>query len=235
MRRNIEIVKFESKYAEDAAKLAKNCYLEECKHVPELPLEVDIPNPSRYVENGLGVAALTDGNLVGFFCCLTPWNNFFGTSKGTYVPVNAHGAVKEDRKRIYSRLYEEAADVWVKNGILSHAVGVYSHAQDAVNSFFWNGFGMRTIDAVRSLESIEESLPAGNITFKELEKDRYGEIHPLRSGIISHLNKSPMFMPHRQDSKDQFLKYISNGIQDCQIGLCLLNLNMHMMPLDVKL
>lgn len=211
MRRNYEFVKFEEKHIEDASKLALECYLEECSYVTELPDDAKLQELKSYAENELGIAAFENGRLVGFLCCMTPWDNFFGTSKGTYVPVDAHGAIFDDKKRIYSRLYEAAADVWVKNGILSHAVGVYSHDQEAINSFFWNGFGMRTIDAVRLMEPIGNKTSQGNIVFKELEKDRYAEIHPLRNGIIDHLNKSPMFMPRKKANKAQFIKYVSES------------------------
>ncbi|MCK5758085.1 MAG: GNAT family N-acetyltransferase [Clostridiales bacterium] len=211
MRRNYKFVKFEEKHIEDASKLAFECYLEECSHVPELPEDAKMQELKEYADNELGIAAFENERLVGFLCCMTPWDNFFGTSKGTYVPVDAHGSILEDRKRIYSRLYEVAADVWVKNGILSHAIGVYSHDQDVINSFFWNGFGMRTIEAVRMMETISNKQSQSNIVFKELEKERYAEIHPLRNGIVSHLNKSPMFMPHKQASESQFIKYISES------------------------
>ena len=51
---------------------------------------------------------------------------------GTYSPIHAHGAVKENKRRIYSRLYQAAAEKWVKQGILSHAIALYAHNNEAV-------------------------------------------------------------------------------------------------------
>jgi hypothetical protein len=48
--------------------------------------------------------------------------------------------IKENRSRIYSKLYQAAAEKWVKQGILSHAIALYTHNHEVVKSFFWNGF-----------------------------------------------------------------------------------------------
>lgn len=204
MAGKFEIVRFEKMHTAEAREIARKCYLEECSHVPELPKEAEVPDPVRY-DNGLGVALLSEGKLAGFICCLTPFDNFFGTSKGTYVPNNAHGAIKKDRKRIYSYLYEAAADIWVKKGVLSHAIGVYAHDDQAVESLFHNGFGMRTIDAIRNMDSIGTDLN-DEYVYKELDESEYVKINPLRNKLISHLNSSPMFMPHRQVADESFLK-----------------------------
>ena len=204
MSKKFEIVRFEKKHAAKARKIAQKCYLEECSHVQELPKEAEVPNPVRY-DNGLGVAIFSEGKMTGFLCCLTPFDNFFGTSKGTYVPNNAHGAIKKDRKRIYSYLYEAAADIWVERGVLSHAIGVYSHDKQAVDSFFHNGFGMRTIDAIRNMEAIGVNLD-DEYVYRELDESEYVNINPLRNKLINHLNSSPMFMPHKQVADESFLK-----------------------------
>jgi GNAT superfamily N-acetyltransferase len=209
MKRRLEIVQFKKEHAAEAMELARLCYLEECGHVPCLPKNAGIPNPERY-DNGLGVAAFLDGKMAGFLCCLKPFDNFFGTSKGTYVPNNAHAAAIEDRKKIYSRLYEAAADIWVRNGILSHAIGVYSHDVTAIESFFENGFGMRTIDAVRTMDDIDYKSIEG-VGYRELREDEYGLINPMRNLLICHLNSSPMFMPHRQIAEEKFLEELSKS------------------------
>jgi len=209
MRRNYKIVRFEKKHAAKAREIARDCYLEECRHVPDLPEEAEIPDPVRY-DNGLGVAAFIDEEMVGFLCCLKPFDNFFGTSWGTYVPNNAHGTIRKDRKRIYSLLYEAASEIWVREGVLSHAIGIYSHDEKAIESFFHNGFGMRTIDAIRTIDKIVRN-PVNGIIYKELDETEYNRINPLRNGIIRHLNSSPMFMPHHQDNEERFMELVSKS------------------------
>lgn len=68
---------------------------------------------------------------------MDPLPIFFGTSKGIFfLPIHGHGALQEDRSRIYSKLYQHAAKNWVDQGLLSHALAIYSHDQVTLNSFF---------------------------------------------------------------------------------------------------
>jgi len=202
---------FGSQHIEEARKLVGKAYMEEQQKVPILPLDAEVPPLDKYADNKLGVAALSSGRLVGFLCCLSPWDNFFGTSKGTFVPVNAHATVKEERNKIYSLLYQYASEVWVRNGILSQAIGVYTQDTQAVESFFENGFGLRTIDAVRSLEPIKVSDYPKDIIFHELEIERFPELLPQLNNLIEHLNGSPNFMPHSKYNEKEFKKQIDES------------------------
>ena len=211
MRKEYKFETFDGSHMKAASELLSLAYIEERKAVGCLPGDIEIPPLDEYVKNKLGISAFLDGELVGFLCCLSPWDNFFGTSRGTFVPVNAHAAVKEDRKNIYSRLYALAAEVWVREGILSHAIGIYAHDADAVGSFFENGFGLRTIDAVMSIKDSTIPLYEGKVVFREIQNDEYYKICPLRNGVISHLNGSPMFMPLRTDTTERFLELVSKS------------------------
>ncbi|MBN2882187.1 MAG: GNAT family N-acetyltransferase [Clostridia bacterium] len=202
---------FENKHVEKAIQLVGEAYHDERSYVRCLPKEVSIPSLEKYAANSLGISAMQGDNLVGFLCCLSPWDNFFGTSKGTFVPINAHATVRENRNNLYSLMYANAASIWVKKGILSHAIGVYAHDTEAVDSFFTNGFGLRTIDAVRSMEPLGFMEDNSNIKFFELESERYIEILPQLNSLIDHLNKSPNFMPHRKTDEGKFLNELENA------------------------
>ncbi|KUO73052.1 MAG: hypothetical protein APF77_20485 [Clostridia bacterium BRH_c25] len=185
-------------HIEYAVKLALAEYNEECNAVPILP-EGDYYNVLyemilELINHRLGVVALENGNLIGFLTCYEPWNNHFGTTLGTFSPIHAHGAVKENKCRIYSQLYQVAAEKWVKHGILSHAIALYAHDNDAVESFFWNGFGLRCIDAIRAVAPVTSGdYPAAE--FCELAKDEIEQVVPLKNQLIKHLQNTPMFIP----------------------------------------
>lgn len=185
-------------HIESAAKLALLEYFEERQAVPILPTadyhKLFCKMISELVEHKLGITAIESGSVVGFLTCFKPWNNHFGTTLGTFSPVHAHGAVKQNRQRIYSQLYQAAAEKWVKQGILSHAVALYAHNNDAVNSFFWNGFGLRCVDAIRVVEPIECN-GSTKATFYELPIGEIEHIVPLKNNLIEHLNSTPMFIP----------------------------------------
>jgi len=204
MKKDYSFETFDKRHIPKALDLIRKAYDEERAKVDCLPHIEALPSLNDFARNELGVAALYKNELVGFLCCLTPWDDFFGTSRGTFVPINAHATVREDRKMLYSLLYEKAASVWVRQGILSHAIGVYTQDTEAVESFFINGFGLRTIDAIRPLEPIGMAETDLRIKYHELDEDRFGEILPQLNNLIGHLNNSPMFMPHRKIDDNRF-------------------------------
>ncbi len=190
----MRIVDLAPEHVEPARRLAADGYAAERRAVAALPVVDETPDLADVVENGLGVAALEDDELVGFLGCSSPWEGAFGQVRGTFSPIHAHGAVSEDRARIYDRLYQAASAKWVEGGVLSHAVGLYAHDAAALGSFFDNGFGIRTIDAIRDVSPIEAPIPDG-LTLRQVETADAQAIAPLHEGLIAHLRQPPMFMP----------------------------------------
>lgn len=185
-------------HIEAAARLALEEYIEEQSTVNILPdgdYFSDICKMiGQMVDGGLGVVALEGGRIKGFLACYPPRDNHFGLTKGTFSPIHAHGTVKESRRNIYSRLYQAAAKKWVSEGILSHAIALYAHNKEAVDSFFWNGFGLRCTDAIREVSPINcGSMP--KVKFRELPTLEVGRIVPLKNQLIRHLHATPSFIP----------------------------------------
>jgi GNAT superfamily N-acetyltransferase len=185
-------------HIESLAGLALAEYFEEREAVPILPggdyFELFCKMISGMVDHGLGVTVIDDGNVAGFLTCHEPRNNHFGTILGTFSPIYAHGAAKSDRKRIYSLLYQNAAAKWVKAGILSQAIALYAHDFEAISSFFWNGFGLRCVDAIRAVEPIGCDEFA-DYSFGEFPVNEVEPLVPLKNRLIEHLRSSPMFIP----------------------------------------
>jgi len=195
----LQITDFTRDHIEPALDLVKANYEKERECVPSLPPMETFPKLDFFADNGLGVAAFENDVLVGFLGCYGPIDNSFGTTgvKGNYVPVNGYGAVSENRERRYRRLYQAAAEKWVGSGIVSHVVSLYAHDTVAVDTFFMNGFGLRTVEAVRQMEEIDCSAVPGYL-YRELGADRKAETLPLKNLLIDHLGSSPMFMPYPQ-------------------------------------
>lgn len=210
----MEIKEFDRSYMEEAKRIARSEYEEERKRLPFLP-ELAIPDLSHFAENGLGVAAFEGNHMLGFLGAYAPINDAFGTTnvKGTFSPIHAHGVLSQNlfheyygsvsrysRDRLYSILYQAAAEKWVRAGILSHAVALFEQDREGINSFFHNGFGLRCIDAVRSLEQIPESIGLNqsidDIVYEELPGEEWVKLLSLNNGLIAHLGKSPTFMPY---------------------------------------
>ncbi len=199
----MQITDFTENHIEEAISLAKANYEEERCRVPLLP-EIDtIPGLPFFAKNSLGVAGFENGKMAGFLCCYPPMDDAFRSTgvRGTYSPAQAHGAVKENRSRTYIRLYQAAAEKWVKGGIASHAVAVYPHDSETVQTFFTSSFGLRIIEAVRPMEVFDCPGVPG-YEFRELAPDRRAETVPLKNLLINHLGKSPVFMCRPEYDED---------------------------------
>lgn len=191
---SLEIEPFRPVFYEQAESLARLNYEEERTRLHTLPEIGNFPSLERIAGVSPGFAAVENGNLVGFICGIEPGGVHSGQGRRIFVPIHAHGAVKENRNRIYSRLYEAAAKAWVDRGIISHAIALYAHDPGTVETFFWNGFGLRCIDALCQVEPPEGSnLPDGD--YFELPCEELVTILPLKNELSSHLNQSPMFLP----------------------------------------
>ena len=211
----IDILDFNVNHIEQAEKIALLNYNEERAIVSDLPAVDNIPDLTRFAENNLGIAAFDNGKMLGFLCCFKPWDNAFkSTARGTFSPIHAHGAVKENRGLIYKRLYEAAAEKWVKEKIIYHAIALYSHDSDAVDAFFTYGFGMRCIDAIRSMEVIDAKNCDG-IIFRKLPQNEPEKIRSLRRMLLNHLGCSPCFLDSSEESFNAWIVNVEK--RDTQI------------------
>lgn len=153
-------------------------------------------------DNGLGVAAVEDGRLMGFLSGF-PVQKFFGASDGVYVPVFGHGAVEEDAPRVYRALYAHAAGQWVGKGLLSHAITLFAH-EAPVQTWFWMGFGLRCVDGIRDLSPI--AIRESGLTVRAITADDADLLWPLHREHQSYYHRSPLFMPYRADADAEPLR-----------------------------
>jgi len=196
-------------YLEEVVNLSLSEYDEECKLVNELPrkdyAELFYNLISKMIDHNLGVVALAGNNVVGFITCYAPIENFFGTVKGAFSPIHAHGVVKKDRGLIYSKLYQHVAEKWVNEGILSHAIALYAHNTIAIESFFRNGFGLRCIDAITSIDKKVLKLKCTqDIKIEEITLDELDCLLPLKNNLMSYMRASPIFLPNNKFDMEKF-------------------------------
>lgn len=189
----MKIIDFCADYIGAAEVLAVRNYAEERAELPILP-DIAPSGLLGYAENGMGVAAVDGGELLGFLCAETPWNNAFGTAAmGTFSPVHAHGAVSDKRDMVYKRMYQAAAEKWVARGANYHCVSLYAHDAAAISALFTYGFGMRCVDAMRPLTPIN-CCERRDVAFRRLNDDEKSAVRPLRIALSGHMGKSPCFM-----------------------------------------
>ena len=210
----MEIKKFEMRYLDAAMKLAHENYLEECEVTKSLPKVKTVEDLSFFAENGLGVVALENEKLVGFWAYWMPWENAFDSNvKGTFTPVHAHGAIVTNRSRIYKRMYEVLAKELVSQEIMYHAIAFYAHDNAGKEAMWQYGFGMRCADGMKMLnrvahkkEKVFSEENAQEIIFEELPQKRAGEVRALRKNLFFHLHQSPCFMSATEAQFDAWIE-----------------------------
>ncbi len=195
--------KLNSNHIEEAAELALLKYQKEKSKTNVLP-DINDCNAifdaiSNIAKNGLGIAALDGAKLIGFMGGYGPLNDCFGTSKGIFCPIDGNGSIEENSGKIYTRLYQEAANLWVNQGILSHVIAVYAHDSTVIDSLFHNGLGLRCVDGMKRIKSV----PAWSVegySFREAKEIDYPQIAKLENRMTKHLRTSPMFMPRNPNN-----------------------------------
>jgi GNAT superfamily N-acetyltransferase len=188
-------------YIDEALKLVLNAYTEEREMIEYLPnvdystiLKEKIQN---LFKTGLGIVALVNGTVIGFLVGYEI-EEFWGKCKGIYCPLYGHGAVKENRHIIYQQLYEKAAKIWVEKDIMQHAITLYAQDAIALNTWFRLGFGMRCVDGIREVASINDQKP--KVTIKKAEMKDIVSLEIIDKKHNQYYRSSPLFMPVKEQN-----------------------------------
>lgn len=220
MTANLEIVPWRQSLIPAAAQLFCKEVDLLCQTVPTLPnLLVDCPTVTAWLEEMAartpGFMALEQGELVGY---LGWWlvDNFRGTERrGVYCPEWAHGARRGRKQRIYQALYRAAATAWQDAGCQVHALTLLAHDQTAEKVWFWQGFGLAVVDAVRAMQPLNVSYPAG-ITIRPATAADGAQLETLDAEHVAHYAQPPIFMAPRAGRDavtwQQFLAQSPNSV-----------------------
>ena len=207
MKLNIQYEPINKKHINPALDIVMSAYNEEKIAVPFLPdelahLDSIRESMSNLFNRGIGVAAISNNELIGFLAGFEI-AEFFGKCKGVYSPLYGHGVIKRYRKSVYQELYKRAADLWTKKVCMTHAVTFFAHDSETIDNWFWQGFGLRCVDAIREVAAIY----ASNSTFVICKADAddipgLADIH--RQHNLYYKN-SPIFLPRNEEDPVQDL------------------------------
>lgn len=168
----MNILPLKKEHIQEAAVLFAQSFMKLHQAVPALPDRMETPAcTAKYLDellaNSGAVAAFDGGRLVGY---LGWWivDGFRDTDrKAAYCPVWAHAAAGESEKsRIYRALYREASAQWFAARCQAHAITLLANDEAAQQAWFWNGFGLTVVDAIRSLDPLDIQPPA-NYTLRK--------------------------------------------------------------------
>ncbi len=183
---------FGSSHLEEARALAQKAYGAACHQFPALPQNVFLPSLAPLC-NGLGIAAVEKGKLMGFLAAEDPIFRMFGTMEnGVFSPVHAHGLSPDAPEGLMQRLYQHCGALWQKAGALWHAVCLYENETAAARGLIRYGFGQRCADAVRTMLPLDIP-PIPGIEYKEVPPGTE-DLEEMHIGLWKHLLQSPCFL-----------------------------------------
>lgn len=214
----MEIKSFHDDYLADAAALFIANLQKLRKEVPILPQDMEEPDRVMVLLKEMmstcpGVAALERGRLIGY---LGWWiiDRFRETERrAAYVPEWAHATVQmgmeESRPGIYRALYRAAAAHWVEQGCQAHAVTLLASDKVAERTWFWSGFGLTVIDAVRPVQPLRVEPPP-NLIIRKAVLDDVQLLAEIEAEHWNHYGLPPILMvPQAPDGPDEFAVLLS--------------------------
>jgi GNAT superfamily N-acetyltransferase len=99
----------------------------------------------------------------------------------------------------------QQGEKWVRAGAFSHAICLYAHDREVQEQFFRYGFGLRCVDAIRTVDEID-MLACEGYTFSELAPEAVLKVLPLENMLDDYYINSPFFMYREQSSEAEFLE-----------------------------
>jgi len=181
------------------------------RQLPSLPAQYEQaeaihPLLAELAGRAPGVAALSGGQLVGFLIALS-LPSIKGV-RGTFSPEWGHAAEGDDAGAVYQALYAALAPAWLANGCYAHAVRVLAHDRAGLDAFYWQGFGLNNVDALRDLSPLAAN--AAGITIRQATPDDIDAVAALGEGLQRHLAAPPIYLPLRQlDSRADYLEWLA--------------------------
>jgi len=146
-----------------------------------------------------GLAARQDGQLVGYLGWYIVPGFRGATRTGAYVPEWGHCAAAQVLPQVYQTLYQEATTIWTTAEARSHAITMLAHNRAERDFWFWNGFGLLVVDAIRPMRPLEHPAPSALIIRKAIPTDA-AALHALDVEHRRHYTQPPVFMSPLQAS-----------------------------------
>jgi GNAT superfamily N-acetyltransferase len=198
----MQIVSFEPVHVPEAAAMFARAFRALRRTAPLLSDRMKDPAEaarrlSEMSAAGAGVAALDGARLIGFLAGWWPIERFRGADRiGAYVPEWAHAATGGDRAAVYRALYRAISARWAAVECDVHAITLLANDRAALDAWFWNGFGLGTVDAVRPMTPINAPPPDG-FTVRAGAPADVSALAALDAEHNRHYSMPPVFMAPR--------------------------------------
>jgi ribosomal protein S18 acetylase RimI-like enzyme len=210
----MQILSFNARYRAQAAELFVQHFKELRQAVPVLPDRLEQPAEISAKLDDLfrhcpGVIAVEADRLVGYLGWFVI-DHFRATDRrGAYVPEWGHAAAHQQRAEIYRALYRAAAGHWCAAGCGVHAITLLAHDQAAQQAWFWHGFGLTVVDAVRPMQPLDISCPT-DLAIRRATVNDAAHLAALDAEHRQHYTRPPICMaPRASTTADQFAAFVS--------------------------
>jgi GNAT superfamily N-acetyltransferase len=208
-----QITCFDKDYLPEAAALFVRNFRKLRLSVPEAPSLMEEPERVTTMLAELfascpGVMALDQGRLLGYMGWFIV-DEFRGTDrKGAYCPEWGHAAAEGIQSNVYRAMYRLAAEQWADQKCQVHAVTLLANDPEAEKVWFWNGFGLTGVDAVRSTQPLGVAGPSDFVIRKSTSADAE-LLSVLDAEHWMHYSSPPIFMvPHTPGNAAEFSAFI---------------------------
>jgi GNAT superfamily N-acetyltransferase len=192
----MDVESFDPRHARDAAQIFV-AGLERLRgDVPVLSRELaDVAVIEEKLSEMQGSVALADGRLVGYLTGWFPIPSFRQTDRaGAYVPAWGHGVVADaDIAAAYRALYRASSAAWASERCDVHAITLLAGDRLTLDTWFWGGFGMGTIDAVRPMHPLGVPRPVG-YGVRVADMGDVPALAMLDAEHVRHYVEPPVFM-----------------------------------------
>jgi ribosomal protein S18 acetylase RimI-like enzyme len=214
----IEIVELQKAHFDDAAALFITKFKQLRQTIPVLPgtmeeLRQIVEKLDALSKISPGLTALENGQVVGYI----GWyivERFRGTERtGAYVPVWGHGSVEKYGSSIYNALYRAASTQWAAARCGVHAISLLANDHAAEKTWYWNGFGLGVVDAIRPIHPLEvEGL--GKLEIRKAQMDDAETLAVLEAEHLQHYTLPPIFMarPRPPENSSGFQEFLKNPL-----------------------
>lgn len=182
--------------------------------VPLLPARYEDPGEflsllSNLAEREGGVAALQDGQLVGFLTgYILP--EFLG-GRSFYSPEWANAAILQNNQVIYEEMYTAASPSWLASGCHQHILTIFANDLQGIQAFQWLGFGYIVIDGLRSLQPIPMVSASPSLEVRAATLEDLPAVSSLIAALDRHMAAAPIFWPHHTEV-DNWLQQPENRL-----------------------
>jgi GNAT superfamily N-acetyltransferase len=208
----VSIVEFDQNHLEPAAELVSQRYQALRADVPHLPdrygrNETLIPMLADVRASGPSVAALRDGELVGFLAAF-PIPSFRG-QPAVISPEWGNAVQVAEGQPTIEAMYAELAAGWVADRRTAHLTASFANDRPGLRAWNWLGFGMAAVDAVRGLDPL--ATVRDSLEIRRGGPDDAADLLELERALQAHLAATPIFLkPHADPTEDDWLETLSD-------------------------